>query len=441
MKRRKNKLFYGWIVVAIAFFSMALVYGVRYTYPVFFVALEEEFGWTRTKIYGSFSLKMIAYAFSAPLAGALFDRWGPRRLFPVSALVIALGLVGCSQMTELWHLYLFGGLVIPLGMSSLGTAPHSALLSNWFVRNRGLVIGMATSGMGIGLLGLSPLAQWIISNFGFRWAYALMGIGVFLVIALPTALFQRHRPEDKNLLPDGETPDSEGVNVGAQPKLDMVVDRAWTETEWTLGKALCTRRFWLFFATLFFSMVGVYGVVMHEVSYAVDMGFSKITAATAFGLTGFLGAAARILWGAVGDRVGREPTYSFIMFLASVAIVLFLLMKDFSQVWLLYVAACLYGLGYGSIISLVAPVCADIFQSRFLGSIYGFALIAGGSGGALGPFLSAYIFDTMGSYTPAFLIHLASLNLSSALMWVVAPRKVRLVVGKARAHAKKAAYV
>lgn len=441
MEGKRNKLFYGWIVVAIGFISMALGYGVRYMYPVFFIELEEKFGWTRTQTYGSFSLKMLVYAFAAPLAGALFDRFGPRKLFPVAALLIALGLLGCSQISQLWHLYLFGGVLIPLGMVSLGVAPHSALLSNWFVKNRGLVIGLAAAGLGFGGGFLPRIAQWLISNYGFRWAYALLGVGLFLIVAPPTALFQRHRPQDKGLLPDGEAPEREGTAVAPRPKLDMVVDRDWAETEWTLGRALRTRRFWFFFATKFLLLIGVYGVMMHEVAFAVDMGFSKTTASWAFGLTLFLGAFAKILWGTMGDRIGREPTYSFTMFLASVAILLLLSVREPSQVWFLYVAAGLYGLGYGAIVSILAPTCADLFQGKSLGAIYGFSLVAAGSGGALGPFFSAYIFDTTGGYAPAFLVDLAAINLSSALMWVVAPRKVRLVMGRAKARARERARI
>ena len=436
MEGNERRFFYGWIVVAIGFVTMALAYGVRYMYPVFFVALEEQFGWTRTQTYGSFSLKMSIYAFTAPLAGALFDRFGPRKVFPIAALVVALGLIGCSQITELWHLYLFGGVLVPMGMVSMGVAPHNALLSNWFVKNRGLIIGLSTSGLGIGMLALSPFAQWLISTTGFRWAYGILGIGIFLIVAPPTALFQRHRPEDVGCLPDGEVLDPSGIETQNEPKLDMVVDRAWAETEWTVGKALHTGRFWTFFVTKFMLLIGIYGVMMHQMAYAVGLGFSKMTAATAFGLTGFLGAAAKILWGSVGDRIGREPTYSIIMFLASVAILLLLSLRDSSQVWLLYMAAILYGLGYGAIVAILAPVAADIFQGKSLGAIYGFSLIASGVGGAIGPLFSAYVYDVTGSYTWAFLVALVALNVSSALMWFVAPRKVRLVVGRARARAR-----
>jgi MFS family permease len=431
MKENQSKLFYGWIVVAIGLVTMDLASGFRYTHPVFFIPLQEEFGWTRTQINSiyTYSLATFVYVFSAPLAGALFDRYGPRKLFPVAALAIALMMVCCSQITELWHLYLFSLILIPMGAVSLGIVPHVALISNWFVKNRGLVIALGTSCLGIGgILVRTPLAQWFISNFGFRWAYALLGIGVFLVIAPLTALFQQRRPENMGLLTDGETPDLSGTGAASEPKLDMVVDRTWSETEWTIGRSLRTRRFWAFFSLEFFLAMGVYGVTVHLAPYAVGLGFSKMTAAAARAFYVGLGGPTKILWAFVGDRIGRELTYSFILFLASVAIVLLLLLRDPSLVWLLFASAILYSSSYGANMAILAPVAADLFQGKSLGAIYGFSQVASGVGRFLGPLFFGYLFDVTGGYTWAFLIALAALNISSALMWwVVAPRKVRLM--------------
>jgi MFS family permease len=432
----REKIFYGWVVVAISFVTMALAYGVRYMYPIFFVSLEESFGWTRTQTYGSFSLKMLVYGLSGPLAGFLFDRYGPRKVFPIAALVLALGLVGCSQMSSLWQLYLFGGVVVPLGMIALGLMSHNALLSNWFVKHRGTVLGLATSGLGIGMLVLAPFSQWLIASYGFRWAYAVLGIGLFMIIAPPTALFQRHKPEDKGLLPDGDLLGPEKEKVSRGMELDLVVDKEWANTEWTLKKAMETFRFWTFFFMVFFLLIGIYGVLMHQVAYAIDAGFSKMTAATAFGITGILGAVAKILWGSTSDRIGRELTYSIILSIASFGIILLMFLKDPSQVWILYTFAVCYGLGYGAIGAIMPPAAADLFQGKRLATIFGFIYIGAGTGGALGPLFSAYVFDTFGSYRIAFLTALVLINMSSVLMWFAAPRKVRLVVGKAKARAK-----
>lgn len=433
--KKELKVFYGWVVVAISFVTMGLAYGVRYIYPIFFVSLEEVFGWTRTQTYGSFSLKMLVYGVSGPLAGFLFDRYGPRKVFPLAALVLALGLVGCSQMTRLWHLYLFGGLIVPLGMIALGLMSHNALLANWFVKRRGTVLGIATSGLGIGMLTLAPLSQWFIANFGFRWAYAILGIGVFIIIAPPTAIFQRLRPDDKGLLPDGGMLRLQKDGVSRDIELDLVVDKEWANTEWTLKKAIGTLRFWVFFFMVFFMISGIYGVLMHQVAFAVDAGFSKMTAATAFGITGILGAVAKILWGITSDRIGRELTYSITLAIASLGIILLMFLRDPSQVWILYTFAVCYGLGYGAIGAIMPPAAADLFQGKRLATIFGFIYIGAGTGGALGPLFSAYIFDTFGSYRIAFLTALVLINLSSALIWLAAPRKVRLVVGRAKALA------
>ena len=217
--------------------------------------------------------------------------------------------------------------------------------------------------------------------------------------------------------------------------IDLVVDKEWANTEWTLKKAMRTFRFWAFFFLTFFLLLGIYGVLIHQVAYAVDIGFSKMTAATAFGITGILGAVAKILWGAISDRIGRELTYCITLSIASIGIILLMFLRDPSQAWILYTFAVCYGLGYGAIGAIMAPAAADLFQGKRLGTIFGFIYIGAGTGGAVGPLFSAYIFDTFGNYRIAFITAIVLINLSATLMWLAAPRKVRLVLGKAKALA------
>lgn len=439
----KRTFFYGWIIVAIAFISLAVAYALRYSFTVLSVAIEEEFGWSRAGIHFAFSIIIAVYGFSGPVTGALLDRYGPRKLFPGGALLLGVGLIGCSWMTRLWHLYFFSGLAA-IGMASLGMVCYGTLVSNWFVRKRGTAWGLAASGTGFGMFVIVGFfVPWIIEQYGFRWAYVILGVlGIGIIFPL-TTLFLRHWPHDIGLAPDGDPPvlreeDQEAMGwkerKGKIEKLDRaVVDPTWVETEWTLARAARTFRFWMLLASLFFFALSLYGVMMHQVQHAVDVGFDKTMASSAFGIVGLLGMIGKFGWGVLSDRIGREITYILGVLSNVVAISIFLSLSDPSQVWILYGFAIFFGLGYGIAQPVTTAIIADLFQGKSLGVIMGFIVSGAAIGGAIGPVFSGYVFDVTGSYRIAFLTAIVNVCLSGVFAWLAAPRKVRLVAGKARA--------
>lgn len=438
----KKTLYYGWIIALIAFATMAVSYALRYSYTVFFVALYEEFGWSRASTATAFSITMVVYAIMNPLTGAALDRYGPRKLFPAGAVVLGLGLLGSSQLTSLWHYYFFSGVIAAIGMASLGVVTNNTLISHWFVKKRGTVMGLAASGMGAGMVILVPFAQWMISHYGFRWAYASLGLLSMLIIAPITGFFLYGHPQDLGLLPDGKPHPTEGEESttaqGTRPQPQRILDARWADTDWTLAKALRTSRFWVLLVGVFFLLVGLYAVMMHQVSHTVDVGFSKLTAAAAFGLLGFMGGVGKAGWGFLSDRIGREMALTLGLLSTSFGVIFLLLLKDPSQLWMLYVYTALFGLGYGAIAPVLAALTADLFQGRNLGSIYGFIVTAAGLGGALGPPLAGYMYDVTGTYQLAFTISLLLIAFSCISIWVAAPRKVRPVMGWALTAARKA---
>ncbi|MBI1987576.1 MAG: MFS transporter [Nitrospinae bacterium] len=440
MKEKEGQgIFYGWVIVAVAFISMAIAYALRYSFSVFSVALEEEFGWSRAGIHMAFSIVISVYGFTSPISGSLFDRYGPRIVFPAGAAFLFVGLVATSQITQLWHLYLCSG-IAALGVSCLGYVTQGTLISNWFVRRRGTAAGAATSGTGFGMFAIvGLLLPWVIQHYGFRWGYAILGSIALLVITPLTAIFLCRRPEEMGLLPDGdrEVPEArrEDPRTGPAKKVETIVDRQWAETEWTLTKALKTLRFWAVVANLMFFPFGLYAVMMHQVQHAVDVGFSITVASSAFALVGLMGTLGKFGWGFLSDYIGREMTYTLGALCNMLAILLLMSVSDPSQLWLLYAFSLLFGLSYGIAQPLITAVMADLFQGPSLGRIFGSAGIGVAIGGALGPVFSGYLFDTTGSYHVAFAVAIAGVALAAGAMWVASPRKVRLVPAKAKARA------
>ncbi|MEX2224313.1 MAG: MFS transporter, partial [Candidatus Rokuibacteriota bacterium] len=196
------RVFYGWIVVAGAFLILFMAYGTQYAFGVFFAALIDEFGWSRASLSGVFSLYAFTYAGFALVTGRLTDRWGPRAVISIGGVLLGLGLISMSRVSALWQPYVCYGLVAALGMST-AYVPCNATVAKWFTRRRGLAIGLASAGGSLGTFALPPVAHWIVSRLGWRWAYVVFGAAVLLALNALAALMRRD-PETVGLVPDGD---------------------------------------------------------------------------------------------------------------------------------------------------------------------------------------------------------------------------------------------
>ncbi|MEM7030231.1 MAG: MFS transporter, partial [Chloroflexota bacterium] len=171
-----SKIFYGWIITVGCFISLIVVFGMRLSFQVFFVALIDDFGWQRAETAGVFSISMVVFALVSPYAGKLLDQWGSRRMFSIGAIFCAVGLIGSSLTTVQWHLYVWYGVIVSVGITILGLSNYAALVSRWFQEKRGLAVGLAFSGTGAGTFIIVPLTERWITNWGWQWAMIAQGI-------------------------------------------------------------------------------------------------------------------------------------------------------------------------------------------------------------------------------------------------------------------------
>ena len=203
MHRHTPRLYYGWIIVTIGFVTMLLVMGTFFSSGVLFAALIAEYGWSRASTSLPFSVALISYAATAWLAGQLFDRYGPRRLYPLGAVCLGVGLLLSAQATTPWQLCLSWGLLVAQGFNLAGFAPHLAQVALWFNRQRGITSGLVLSGASFGALVMVPSIQYAVDRYGWRPAYAVLGLVVMACLVPVNAIWQRHRPADLGLYPDG----------------------------------------------------------------------------------------------------------------------------------------------------------------------------------------------------------------------------------------------
>lgn len=422
--------FYGWVVVTTVFLTLAVGLGIYYSFPVFYVAMLEEFDWGRAPTAGVFSAALLVSGLGGIIAGPLADRFGPRLVIPAGAVILSMGLVATSRLTQLWEFYLFFGVVSALGFSFLGWVPCVAMLSRWFSSRLGLAVGIASAGIGLGMVVIVPLSQHLISSIGWRAAFLTLAV-VAVVGIVPQSLFlQVSTPQALGLKPDGESgkAGSATPTAGRRGRELVVVDQQWASHPWSVGSALHTARFWLLVANICLAVITTGMLMVHQVAYLVDAGYDKMLAASVAGLVGLLSMPAKILWGTLSDRIGREVTFSLGTAATLLSILLILMAATSPSVWIVFLYAAVFAMGYAVLAPLAPTSAADIFAGPHFGAIYGFLHVGLGLGGAIGAWLAGYVFDATNSYLVAFGLAALSSCGGAVCLWFAAPRKVRRMV-------------
>jgi MFS family permease len=423
--RRRVPFFYGWVLVAVAFVTMAVGVNARTAFSLLFPAILDEFGWPRGVTAGAFSFGFLVSALVTPCVGRLMDLRGPRLVVELGVFLMAAGLLLAILVREPWQLYLTLGALVGGGVNCLAYTGQSLYLTRWFVRRRGLALSIAFSGVGFGSITLLPWVQSLIERAGWRTACAALGLLVLGVLA-PLNLLLRRRPEDLGLEPDGAPAGRAGAGHVAN-----IVDRAWAAIDWTLPRALGTARFWWLALGYFGALFSWYAVQVHQTKYLTEIGFGPAEAGWALGLVSLVAVPGQIALGHLSDRIGREWVWTignagFVLCCAAL-----ILMRERPNAALLYAMIVAQGtLGY-SLTSVMGPIPAEIFEGRHFGTIFGTVMLAAVLGGAAGPWVAGVLHDRTGSYAPAFWIAILCSTLSAGAIWAAGPGKVRAVAGRA----------
>lgn len=409
-----NRLFHGWIIVAASFAIMSVSYGIFFSWPVFYVAILDQFGWGRAETALIFSTGSLLYGFASPVAGALFDRFGPRRLFIAGAVVLAAGAFGASQSSTIWQFVTFFGLMVALGACAAGFIPSAAMISNWFIKKRATALGIAQASVRDSFL-FVPLIQLAITGWGWQTTYRAMA-ALSLLVIVPLALLLRARPQDMGLLPDG------GTYKGRQPGNSEGKSPSEQAGNRTLSLSLKQPRFWGMFVVMLGAGFGLTPIINHHVAFITDMGFSAMFAAallTVYAVACLLGR----LSGFVSDFTGRALGATFASLGVVAGMVMLILARDVPAAWMLYLYVILFGYFGGMCIPAYSALAADMFQGRDFGTIFGLANVGYGAGISLGNWLFGYIFDNTGTYFLAFISVIFMMTMQIVAIWMVAPRR------------------
>lgn len=398
----------GWIIVAVIFVNLILFYGAWYAYSVFLVALLQEFGWSRSLASGVFGTFLAVHGVLAPLVGWLLSRCGPRMLILCGSVVMGFGLALAAETTQWWHLYLAFGGVAATGVTLAAWIPSVVLVRGWFPDRVGTAVGIASSGIGVGIFALVPLTQLLIDEFGWRWAFRILAIAI-VGWALPATLALIQDPPLAERTPSGT---ASGASGG----------RGSASAYWTLGAAARTWRFWGVAGVYFTGNFVTQMLLIHQVAFLVDHGVPALTAAALGGGVGLISIAGKIGWGILSDRTTRALAYGLAFGCVAASIGGLVLAGWYPTSLFPYLYAFLIGLGYGAMAPLLPAITSDLFAGQGFSLIFGALYTVGAFGLAAGTWSAGWIFDLTGSYVVALWLGLGMATLSPLLMWLVAPR-------------------
>ncbi|MBI3799581.1 MAG: MFS transporter [Deltaproteobacteria bacterium] len=410
---RSPPIFYGWwmvLVTAIALTSGPIL--VTGTFGIFIKPLAETFGWSRSAISLGFSIVAGFASLAAPIVGLFADRFGPRKVVLCAALLFGSGFLSfLSLSASIWHFYGLS-LFTALGGIGLTTIPYATAISRWFVRQRGLALGFMGVGVFVGGMFAPPLVTYVIAHWGWRWAYATLGLLVWSIILPVVGLFLVESPQQLGLRPDGDTEDAESPVA--------FTHHGTSSRDSTFAEARRTLPFWLMAVSFSLLSATIHGCITHLAPLLTDQGLSTQQAAAALMLFSAMGAVGRVTTGYLLDRLPpRLVATSY--FLAVVLGLLAALGSSDERLALLF--AAMLGIGFGAESDLMPYLTARYFGLKAFGEIYGWIFGAFAFGAVFGPFLMGWVFDTTGSYQLALLILIPATTLGAGLMLPLGERQ------------------
>lgn len=413
---RAPGIFRGWYIVGAGFTVLFVVYGLQFSYGEFRLAATEEEGWSQTTLSLIFAIYIGTYSLLSAVSGWATDRFGPRRTVAAGAFVLCAGYLTWASASSLLVVFIALAVVAPIGMSC-SWVPVNATAVRWFIRRRGVASAIVTTGGSAGNIVAPPIAAWLIAGHGWRTALAIMA-SVGLVLMLGAAMVLVRDPESVGLLPDGDTSDmAQEVDANAV----------------TAAEAVRSRTYWYLWAMYSLTFIVVFVPFVHGSAHAVDLGISKLTAATVVSSIGVGGVVGRLLVGSISDRIDRRRA---VIVALALQVASFLGLAGADGLSLLYPSAALFGFGYGGAVAVFPALVGDYFGRVHAGSIVGRMFASAGALAAVGPYVAALIFDQTQSYRAAFVIA-AALNGVAFVIALRLPRPTGAppVVSPARAEA------
>ena len=381
-EKSNTTFFYGWFTMGACFAVMLTHGGTMWTFGVFLKPLAQDLRWSRAQVSSGYTAFLLGYVISVITAGRLADKYSPRPILLVSAILTGLGFSLCSQVHTVNHLRMLlfiGG----LGGGANWSVPTATVQRWFFARSRaGLALGITISGVGVGALIFALLADYLVSGPGWRDAYLTVGI-IFFAIMAASSFVVKKAPGETHALPNGSGETTNKPEVRRRERRQNLMSLPFA------GITICHCIVVVAFQT----------IAAHLVPYATDIGIPSTASAAAMGLMGVSSIPGRIIGGHLSGRIPWQRILAF----SHVGMGLFMLLLLFLQgPWMLHCFVLFYGLCHGSRVSAYLGILGDFFGMSSLGELIGITMAAGMFTGAFAPYLAGFLFDLTQSYRAVF---------------------------------------
>ncbi len=421
---KKPRYFYGWNIVAASFLAH-LAYAEHHLTMLgfFFKPLQNEFGWSRSAIAAVHTIARLAEALVAFFIGPLIDRYGPRMLMPIGAIIVGFAMLGVTQINAIWQFYLLRGVVTAIGFTLMGHLVTNVAINNWFIKKRGRALAIGRFGVNLGTIIFTPTVVFVIAASGWRTMFVIFAVVTWLVVLIPSVILMRRRPEDVGLYPDGirpsateaESPREEQASPASELSLSL-------EPIWSRREVLTTGTFWLLAFCFGLDSMAFQGINISLAPYIQDLGYSEAMLATVMTFRVIMGAVALAFMGFLAEHAHRVIVRVAPFLLQGTGAFLFLLAGQPAFLWL---AVAVYGLGFSGVSLVQEVIWANYFGRLSLGLVRSLGYLAAFGFGAAGPIAMNAVFDVLGSYRPAFMVAIGMFAVSTFLVGIVRPPKAR----------------
>ena len=418
---------YGWLIVAVTFFSSFNGAGIRVVPTVLIHPLEADFGWSRSAITFGISINLLLYGVAAPVVGWILDKYGPRRVMLTSMTLLSAGLYSATYVTELWHFWLTWGVMVGLGAGGMSGVLSASVAHRWFNARRGLAVGILSSGSSSGQIVFIPFMLALVAYVGWRTGANVL-VACTATAAALVWLFMRDKPGDVGLEPYNEGPGAEAAPAGPNPDAPKPAGRVMG-----IRDAVKTPTFWLLCGV--FSICGgtANGLIgTHLLPHALERGFNAATVATAMGVMGGMNILGTLFSGWLTDKVDPRKLIAAVFTLRGAALFYLTFVTDVPG---LFIFTVVYGLDWFATVPPVVAIAGQTFGKQSIGRIYGWIFLAHQIGGSLMANGGGLLYDYVGEYEMAFFAGGWMGLMAAAFALGIRPRKTAPPLGPAPAGA------
>ena len=410
----KKKIYRGWYIVTAIFFANWMGAGIGVPiYGLFYVPIRSSLSLTNLMLSLPPVIRNLTTHFMGPIVGPLVDKFGPRYLMTMGAIIAGFSTFLMSTADNFWEIILYFSIIGASGHACLSHIVTNTTLARWFIKKRGRATGIATTGINVGEAIMAPLIQLLITYVGWRKTWQFMALVPWLIIAPTSFLFMRRSPEDLGLKPDGESTEIENKQNASDSHQDI-------EEIWTPKDAFRTTSLWALVFSTNLAAIAVIGVVLHQIPFMIDQGLSPGIAALSLTTYAIFAIPSKLVWGFLAEKVAIK--YLTAASLIGSAIGLLILIQS-STIKGVLLFGVIYGLTRGAWAVVQSLIWADYFGRAFLGSIRGFVSPIQGLSAIFGPLFAGWLRDVTNSYQIPFYTFVG-LYIISAFIILIIPKPI-----------------